>query len=191
MYSSAACKYTEPAHCKETAIQSVFQHCRKCGQIFCDRCSSFRVLLNPTDIVHDQTSPEPSGSSSSQRVCHTCYEQVIAGVPNRLANRGYPIERIIVDQERLSVPGSLTRRESSSQLSDLAEYVLVLFDWKSRIDSSLTSCPVCNQNLDEVGDAIEQEEHVRRCLDEGHGPSVSRYLVYRLPAESALLGVEC
>jgi len=57
-----------------------------------------------------------------------CYEQVIAGVPNRLANRGYPIERIIVDQERLSVPGSLTRRESSSQLSDLAEYAPILFE---------------------------------------------------------------
>lgn len=150
-------------------------HCRKCGRIFCDRCSSFRVLLDPADIVHDPAGPEPTGSSSSQRVCHTCYEEVIAGVPNRLTNRGQIIERIVVDQERLSVPGSLTRRESSSQLSDLAD------------------CPVCNQNLDEVGDAVEQEEHVRQCLDggSGQGPSAARYLVYRLPAESTLLGVEC
>ncbi|KAJ3573339.1 hypothetical protein NP233_g2492 [Leucocoprinus birnbaumii] len=147
----------------------------QCGRIFCDRCSTFRVLLDPADIIHDPTGPEPTGSSSSQRVCHTCYEEVIAGVPNRLTNRGHAIERIVVDQERLSVPGSLTRRESSSQLSDLAD------------------CPVCNQNLDDVGDAVEQEEHVRQCLEggSGQGPSAARYLVYRLPAESTLLGVEC
>lgn len=55
------------------------------------------------------------------------------------------------------------------------------------------SCPVCNHNLDEVGDAVEQEEHVRQCLEGGPGQDLptSRYLVYRLPAESALLGVEC
>lgn len=40
---------------------------------------------------------------------------------------------------------------------------------------------------------MEQEEHVRQCLEggSGQGPATSRYLVYRLPAESALLGVEC
>ncbi|KAF9451638.1 hypothetical protein P691DRAFT_723651 [Macrolepiota fuliginosa MF-IS2] len=149
------------------------RHCRKCGRIFCDRCSSFRVLLDPADIVHDPSGPEPSGSSSTQRVCQTCYDEVFAGVPSRLTSRGNAIERIVVDQERLTVPGGLTRRQSSSQLSDLAD------------------CPVCNQNLDDVGDAAEQEEHVRQCLEGGKGPSASRYLVYRLPAESTLLGVEC
>lgn len=59
------------------------------------------------------------------------------------------------------------------------------------------SCPVCNQNLDEVGDAQAQEAHVRACLEGGSGtaqsgpPQPAKYLVYRLPAESALLGVEC
>jgi len=33
------------------------------------------------------------------------------------------MERIVVGQERLTVPGAVTRRQSSSQLSDLAEYV--------------------------------------------------------------------
>ena len=54
------------------------------------------------------------------------------------------------------------------------------------------SCPVCFQNLDEVGDANAQEAHVKSCLDGGAGsPPSAKYLVYRLPAESALLGVEC
>ena len=54
------------------------------------------------------------------------------------------------------------------------------------------SCPVCNQNLDEVGDASAQEAHVKGCLEGNSGtPQSAKYLVYRLPAESALLGVEC
>ncbi|EKM80171.1 hypothetical protein AGABI1DRAFT_91442 [Agaricus bisporus var. burnettii JB137-S8] len=107
---------------------------------------------------------------------HLGKSQWVLRARNGLSNRnGSAIERIVVDQERLTVPGGLTRRQSSSQLSDLAD------------------CPVCNQNLDEVGDAVEQEEHVRQCLEGGPGQDLptSRYLVYRLPAESALLGVEC
>ncbi|KAF9008929.1 FYVE-domain-containing protein [Cyathus striatus] len=133
------------------------RHCRKCGRIFCDRCSSFRALLDPLDIVQDPALPETYGSSSSQRVCQTCFDEVNASVPSRLHSGSLSaMELIVVDEERLSVPGRLTRRESSSQLSDLAD------------------CPVCNQSLDEVGDAEAQEAHVKSCL-----------------GESALLGVEC
>lgn len=55
------------------------------------------------------------------------------------------------------------------------------------------SCPVCYQNLDEVGGPAEQELHVKNCLEGGKGatPETAKYLVYRLPAESTLLGVEC
>ncbi|KAJ7086767.1 hypothetical protein C8R44DRAFT_893563 [Mycena epipterygia] len=65
--------------------------------------------------------------------------------------------------------------QSSSQLSDLAD------------------CPVCNRNLEEVGDATAQEVHVRTCLEGGSGPTsqAPKYLVYRLPAESTLIGLEC
>jgi len=83
------------------------------------------------------------------------------------------MERIFVDQARLSVPN--LSRETSSQLSDLAE------------------CPVCSRNLAELGLAAEQEAHVKECLDGGKGPSqqTARYLVYRLPGESVLIGIEC
>ncbi|KAJ3517969.1 hypothetical protein NLJ89_g163 [Agrocybe chaxingu] len=148
-------------------------HCRKCGRIFCDRCSSYRAMLDPADVVHDPALPEPASPAASHRVCQTCYEEVNSNIPTRL-HRTSTMERIIVDQERLTVPGSLTRRQSSSQLSDLAD------------------CPVCNLNLDDVGDAPAQEAHVRGCLEGGSGaPQAAKYLVYRLPAESALLGVEC
>lgn len=54
-------------------------------------------------------------------------------------------------------------------------------------------CPVCNSSLADLGDASEQEDHVKNCLDGGSGttPQAAKYLVYKLPAESALIGVEC
>jgi FYVE zinc finger len=97
-------------------------HCRKCGRIYCDRCSSHRVLLDPSDIVHDPALPSAPAVNTPQRVCLGCYDEIYADVPARLYNStGTAIERVIVDEERLTIPGSLTRRQSSSQLSDLAE----------------------------------------------------------------------
>ncbi|KAF7332129.1 Ankyrin unc44 [Mycena kentingensis (nom. inval.)] len=152
-------------------------HCRRCGRIFCDRCSMYRALLDPSDIVQDPSFPEATASASSQRVCSSCHDEVNGSVPSRLYGlRATSMERIEVNQERLSIPGrNLSRRQSSSQLSDLAE------------------CPVCNRNLEQVGDAAAQEAHVRSCLEGGSGPAshAPKYLVYRLPTESTLIGVEC
>ncbi|KAI0265184.1 FYVE zinc finger-domain-containing protein [Gloeopeniophorella convolvens] len=150
------------------------RHCRRCGRIFCDRCSSYRVLLDPSEIVQDPTFADSSASTSSQRVCQACYDAVNVTVPSRFRDSGVAsMERIFVDQERLSVPN--VSRETSSQLSDLAD------------------CPVCSHNLAELGPPSEQEAHVRNCLDGGNGqsPQTAKYLVYRLPGESTLIGTEC
>lgn len=52
---------------------------------------------------------------------------------------------------------------------------------------------MCNRNLDDFGTTQEQELHVKSCLEGGTGstPQAAKYLVYRLPAESALIDVEC
>lgn len=52
---------------------------------------------------------------------------------------------------------------------------------------------MCSRNLDQVGGALEQEMHVKNCLEGGSGstPQSAKYLVYKLPVESALVGVEC
>ena len=54
-------------------------------------------------------------------------------------------------------------------------------------------CPVCNRNLGDLGDATSQEYHVKNCLEGGSGniSQAPRYLVYKLPGESVLIGVEC
>jgi hypothetical protein len=149
-------------------------HCRRCGRIFCDRCSSYRVPLDPSEIVHDPTYPDSSASTSSQRVCQSCHDAVSVPASGRFRDIGVAsMERIFVDQARLSVPNM--SRDTSSQLSDLAE------------------CPVCSQNLADLGSAANQEAHVRICLDGGsdHSPQTAKYLVYRLPGESSLIGIEC
>ncbi|KAG6837980.1 hypothetical protein H0H93_008374 [Arthromyces matolae] len=150
-------------------------HCRKCGRIFCDRCSSHRLLLDPSEVVHDPAFPELQQSASLQRVCRVCFEETNAAVPSRLRRgRDASMERVFVDQARLTIPGQLTRRQSSSQLSDLAE------------------CPVCNRNLNEFASGEEQEFHVKTCLEGGADtPQSAKYLVYNLPAGSTLLGEEC
>lgn len=151
-------------------------HCRKCGRIFCDRCSSHRALLDPSVIVRDPVFPESAASSSTQRVCQGCNDEINASLPTRFSgSTSSTMERIVVDQRRLMAPGQLHRQESSSQLSDLAE------------------CPVCSTSLADLGLPAEQEAHVKICLegDAGTTPQAAKYLVYKLPSESALLGVEC
>jgi len=75
------------------------------------------VVLNPVLLMTEVPLP-----TTLHRVCHSCYEEVTNNIPSRL-HQTSTMGRIVVDQERLTIPGSLTRRESSSQLSDLAEYV--------------------------------------------------------------------
>lgn len=52
---------------------------------------------------------------------------------------------------------------------------------------------MCSTSLADLGLPVEQEAHVKNCLEGGAGttPEAAKYLVYKLPAESALLGVEC
>ncbi|KAL1919002.1 uncharacterized protein VTP21DRAFT_2383 [Calcarisporiella thermophila] len=49
-------------------------HCRRCGRVICDKCSSSKMLLRPDQIVHDPTAP-PSGLQTSMyhRVCDNCF----------------------------------------------------------------------------------------------------------------------
>ncbi|KAI7908065.1 uncharacterized protein BX663DRAFT_482298 [Cokeromyces recurvatus] len=53
-------------------------HCRKCGLVFCDKCSSWKVCLNPSEILQDPKGaldPPAIIASQPQRVCKKCYYQ--------------------------------------------------------------------------------------------------------------------
>ncbi|KAF8592670.1 hypothetical protein K439DRAFT_1504397 [Ramaria rubella] len=153
------------------------KHCRRCGRIFCDKCSSHRTILDPEDMVHDPTVHEATPSNTQHRVCGSCYDVTNANVPTRLQGlHTSSMERIFVDQGHLAVP-STPRGEVGSQISDLSD------------------CPVCGQNLAELATVEMQEAHVKACLEGPSGSSTAqqpiKYLVYRLPGESTLIGVEC
>ncbi|KAG8746412.1 hypothetical protein FRC10_005123 [Ceratobasidium sp. 414] len=153
------------------------EECRACRRRFtwllrkhhCRR----RAVLDPSDVVLEPSvvSGQYAGGSSTHRVCESCYDAttVSVGVPRSLRTP----ERIMVDAQSLLVPSHMRSQESS--ISDLAD------------------CPVCGQNLADLGSAAVQEDHVRVCLEGGAGASSqsARYLVYNLPAESALIGIEC
>ena len=69
----------------------------------------------------------------------------------------------------------------------------VYIDNIPRLVFQFLSCPVCGTNLVDIGPTALQEAHVRNCLEGGSGtsPQTAKYLVYKLPEESALIGTEC
>ncbi|KAI1320567.1 hypothetical protein EDD11_000529 [Mortierella claussenii] len=57
-------------------------HCRRCGHVVCDRCSSHRAMLHPSMVLYDPTSSEAylnhqalsrRGTVLSYRVCDSCH----------------------------------------------------------------------------------------------------------------------
>ncbi|KAF9164685.1 FKBP12-associated protein [Actinomortierella ambigua] len=60
-------------------------HCRKCGRVVCDRCSSRRATLHPSTVLYDPTSSEAylqhqhlnrRGTLQSYRVCDSCHSML-------------------------------------------------------------------------------------------------------------------
>ncbi|KAG9034060.1 hypothetical protein FRB95_013829 [Tulasnella sp. JGI-2019a] len=164
--------------CKRRFTFYFRKHCRRCGRIFCDRCSSKRLVLDPTDIVQDPSYLDATHVTMPHRVCEQCHEEHTAPVPPPLRrSSARSMEGLVISQSSLAIPGH--SRDASSVISDLAD------------------CPVCGTTLADVGTASEQETHVKSCLDGGGRtplgdlPQAGRYIVYKLPAESSLIGQEC
>ncbi|CAO3644358.1 unnamed protein product [Mucor hiemalis] len=142
-------------------------HCRRCGQIVCDKCSSHRIRLPVEELIEDpmvSASQYPLLATQSQRVCDSCYRE--------------PIRRSSESHSRRlrgsrAVPfGNQMQRSNSSQ-------------------SLMIDCPVCGSTF--LGmQKNEQEEHLQRCLNVGSPPVQSpRYIVYELSQDSTQVGDEC
>jgi hypothetical protein len=51
-------------------------HCRRCGLVVCDKCSPYKVFLNPSEILQDPEGTLESTSilaSHHQRICEKCH----------------------------------------------------------------------------------------------------------------------
>lgn len=150
-------------------------HCRKCGRIYCDNCSSHRAHLSPSELVIDSGIPEMMllESSGPTRICDSCDAE--SRLPNSLQNlRGTEVLSGVIDRLDLTT-------SDESGISDISSRA-----------SELNECPVCGLVLAGLGEGALQEEHIRDCLENGGGGSVqgSRYLIYKL-AEGPIVGKEC
>ncbi|CAO3644217.1 unnamed protein product [Mucor fragilis] len=130
-------------------------HCRRCGQIVCDKCSSNRIRLPVEELIEDpMVSPSqyPLLASQSQRVCDTCYREPIRRSSESHQRRGHRSSN-----SRPVAVGSQMRRTDSSQ-------------------SLMIDCPVCGSTFLGMQKG-EQEEHLQRCLNVGSPPVQSpRYI---------------
>ncbi|KAI7902292.1 FYVE zinc finger-domain-containing protein [Cokeromyces recurvatus] len=138
-------------------------HCRRCGQIVCDKCSSNRLRLPVEELIEDpMVSPSqyPLLASQFQRVCDSCYREPI----RQGLSESY--------EARKNIYRTSIRRTASSQ-------------------SLMIDCPVCGESF--LGmKKDDQEKHLQRCLNVGSPPVHSpRYIVYKLSNESSQIGEEC
>ncbi|ORX49071.1 FYVE/PHD zinc finger protein [Hesseltinella vesiculosa] len=131
-------------------------HCRRCGQIVCDRCSSHRIRLPVEELVEDpmiSTAHYPIIAMNPQRICDSCIRIPIKASVEPGRRSGY-------------VPPpyqDMGMRRSDSQ------------------QSLLTECPVCGTGL--LGmQKLQQEQHLNQCLNTG-SPTVRppRYIGKRMP----------
>lgn len=168
-------------------------HCRRCGRIFCDPCSSKRSQLGAADLVVDPSLPGMAASEAltPTRICNNCHAEL--QLPPQLQRmRGL---EAMTAATRISSTGFASSRsgvETQLEEAGLRSSLAPPSDVSSRA-SELTECPVCSTSLAALGGSEEQESHVRNCLENGGGGSLQggRYLVYKLPENSPIVGKEC
>eukprot|EP00755_Sulcionema_specki_P020959 Sspe_Gene.12857::Locus_4405_Transcript_1_1_Confidence_1.000_Length_878::g.12857::m.12857/K07208/RHEB; Ras homolog enriched in brain len=88
----------EATHCEDCSAEFSFfnrrHHCRHCGEVFCNKCSSERRVLRP-EMGYDK---------EAQRVCRSCAKQIDAGVAAATLNEPERRESVL-KQRKICVLG--------------------------------------------------------------------------------------
>ena len=154
-------------------------HCRRCGRIYCDACTSHRAYIPENVHITDPAIPEmlDAESGSAVRICDWCMNE-------------YHIE---AEPPRV--------RTSATDDTSTWSHVLwrISMQWlgeaRSPVDpDALNECPVCDLPLHTLASTQEREQHVATCLEDGVLPSRARqmhFIVSSLAEDSALIGKEC
>lgn len=136
-------------------------HCRRCGQIVCDKCSSHRIKLPVNELIEDPVIPYshyPTLATQYQRVCDVCYQEPISTSDNnRRSNRSTAV---------------YMRRSDSSQ-------------------SLMNECPVCGFNFIGMHKSEQEEHLQRCLNIGSPPVQSPRYIVYELSEDSSQIGDEC
>ncbi|KAL9936202.1 hypothetical protein V8E36_005044 [Tilletia maclaganii] len=173
-------------------------HCRRCGRIFCDSCSSHRAHLSPQELIVDPAVPEMflHEAVSAARICNSCNaeRQLPANLRSRFGSAGTAgaeaLLRNGIGHGQVNGHGFVNVNGHDGGFDGGA--MGPPSDVSSRA-SELNECPVCDTALAALGDSGAQEAHVRSCLENGGGGSLQggRYLVYKLPEGSPIISKEC
>lgn len=150
-------------------------HCRRCGQIVCDACSSHRALLREQELVIDPMLPEMLESELQHptRVCDACVEAYSLDAPP-------PAPGLARLYQILRFEAPHTVREAGEPMS--------------RSSSTLNECPVCDRPLSTFPTSEAREQHLAQCLEHAVRPGAAHrthYLASQLAADSPLIGKEC
>ncbi|RHZ63724.1 hypothetical protein Glove_328g26 [Diversispora epigaea] len=123
-------------------------HCRKCGQVVCDRCSTARVPLPSSQVLSESSTGNGLNTNQSTqpvRVCDSCFDS------SRQRSSS------LTSTSLISIGGGSSPNLNSRRLSN---------------SSTMTDCPVCSHHLSQLP-KNKQEEHVKSCLDKQNGSSVN------------------
>lgn len=157
-------------------------HCRRCGCIFCDACTTHRAHLRVDDLIIDPTMPEMLEVErvGPSRVCDWCVETYgLALAPRDAAHDTSLLTHMMSYVQR-------PRTTDGAQGGDA--------EAASLASSLLDECPVCYRPLRPLPTEEAREAHVMHCLEHGAPADVvprTRYVVSQLAPDSALIGSEC
>ncbi|WFC94438.1 hypothetical protein MBRA1_001068 [Malassezia brasiliensis] len=130
-------------------------HCRRCGCIFCDACTTHRAHLRVDDLIIDPTMPEmlEVESIGPSRVCDWCVETYgLALAPRDAAH----------DTSLLAHMMSFVQRSRTSEGAEGGDAEVA-----SLASSLLDECPVCYRPLRTLPTEEAREAHVMHCLEHG------------------------
>lgn len=185
----------EASHCLRCNVAfSLFRrkhHCRRCGKVVCATCSNNSDRLDPSDVVVDPNAllsvTALQQRDAHHRTCNACH----AEIEGRLLSPEDHPGGLSLDSDLLSTivsplqgPGSPLSSSVSSQTSVLQEcpvcglQVCFVFGFSLAAGSTVSDHSHVTQ-LATLGNQADQEEHIRRCLDEGKSIAhAQRYLVF-------------
>ncbi|KOS14580.1 fyve-domain-containing protein [Malassezia pachydermatis] len=172
-------------------------HCRLCGKIYCDACTSNRVQLTEGEMVIDPMMPDMREEESQYptRVCDGCYDSL--GLLPR--ERAAPAASTTPTGPRLSRLYSMLRLSSSAtspteDWSDEDEDTIPSTTSPSLSASIMERCPVCDAHLSTFASTEAFEQHVAHCLEQGVVPARPQrihFVTSTVPSMSPLVGKEC
>ncbi|SAM02239.1 hypothetical protein [Absidia glauca] len=138
-------------------------HCRRCGQIVCDRCSSHRVRLPVDELVEDpliSTSHYPIIALTPQRVCESCVRIPIKATDS---TSGATSSRYASQLNHYNNSNNSMAEDSAGAGHRIHPMNMQRTDSQQ---SLMTECPVCGAGLLGMRKG-QQETHLNQCLNTG------------------------